>query len=96
MEVTPGFLNSSFEEQLHQLGSGRKPLGHFSGISGKRLMKGLFANMRARRRGIHRGLIVRWTSNRAAKASACLAQEEQGKEAVTEGGSAPNRGRGLS
>ena len=91
-----GFWTSSFEEQLHQLGSGRKPLAHFSGISGKRLMKGLFTNMRARRRGMYRALIVCWTSNRAAKASACLAQEEQGKEAVTEGGSAPNRSRGLS
>lgn len=45
-----GFCTSSFEEQLHQLGSGRKQLTCLSGISDKCLMEGLFTKMRQGRR----------------------------------------------
>lgn len=78
-----GVWTSSFEEHLYQLGSGRKQLAHFSGISDKSLMKGLFTKLRAGIRGICRRCTVCWAHKSGVEVSACPCLEGQGKWEVT-------------
>lgn len=73
-----GFCTSSFEEQLHQLGSGRKQLTCLSGISDKCLMEGLFTKMRTGKKGIYRA------SNRGGEGSACLLRRSKARKQLPE------------